>query len=88
MTLDELTAEALAEPKDEDRRSLSPREQEVVELVAQGLTNVQIAEKLFISKRTVETHTNHIKQKLELRNRHQIMAWALHNPPATPNPTM
>ena len=57
--------------------SLSPREREVVRLVARGLTNVEIAEELFISKRTVESHVDHIKRKLEVGSRIEAMAWAL-----------
>ena len=58
-------------------RSLSPREHEVAALVAGGLTNVQIAERLIISKRTVETHVDHIKRKLRFNTRYQIIAWAI-----------
>jgi ATP/maltotriose-dependent transcriptional regulator MalT len=74
MSLDDLMAEALAKPGDDP---LSPRERDVVELVAQGLSNPDIARTLVISKRTVETHVEHIKQKLGLRTRHEVMAWAL-----------
>jgi DNA-binding CsgD family transcriptional regulator len=49
----------------------------VVRLVAQGLTNAEIAEALFISKRTVESHLDHIRQKLGHSSRNQLMAWAL-----------
>ena len=45
--------------------------------MARGLTNVEIAEELFISKRTVESHVDHIKQKLEVGSRIEAMAWAL-----------
>jgi len=55
---------------------LSRREQEVVELVRQGLTNRQIAERLFVSERTAENHVQHILTKLGLSNRTQIAAWA------------
>jgi predicted ATPase/DNA-binding CsgD family transcriptional regulator len=74
MTLDELMAEALAEPGDDP---LSPREREVAELVAQGLSNVEIASTLVISKRTVESHVDHIKRKLGYRTRNEVMAWAM-----------
>jgi DNA-binding CsgD family transcriptional regulator len=56
---------------------LTPREHEVVELVAQGLSNVEIADRLYISKRTVESHLEHVKEKLGHGSRHQVMAWAL-----------
>jgi predicted ATPase/DNA-binding CsgD family transcriptional regulator len=74
MSLDALLAEAIAEPGEDP---LSPREREVVELVGQGLSNVEIARTLVISKRTVESHVDHIKQKLGHRTRHEVMAWAL-----------
>jgi DNA-binding CsgD family transcriptional regulator len=56
---------------------LTRREHEVVELVARGLSNVEIADRLFISKRTVESHLEHVKEKLGHGSRHQVMAWAL-----------
>ena len=55
---------------------LSRREREVAQLVAQGLTNKQIAEKLFVSERTAENHVQHILTKLGLSNRTQIAAWS------------
>lgn len=47
---------------------LSPREQEVLQLVAEGLTTAQIAEKLFTSPRTVETHRQNIMEKTGAKN--------------------
>jgi len=55
---------------------LSPRELEVARLVAQGLTNKQIGQTLYVSERTAENHVQHILIKLGLRNRSQIAAWA------------
>ncbi|HQG72607.1 response regulator transcription factor, partial [Tenuifilum sp.] len=49
----------------EDKK-LTPREMEILRMVAQGYSNQLIADKLFISVRTVESHKNHIMQKLEL----------------------
>ena len=77
MSLDALMVEAVRDPAAEDADPLSPREREVLELVAGGLTNTEIAEQLFISKRTVESHVDHIKQKLRCRSRSQVIAWAL-----------
>jgi DNA-binding NarL/FixJ family response regulator len=54
---------------------LSPRELEVARLVAQGLTNKQIGERLFVSERTAENHVQHILVKLGFSNRSQIAAW-------------
>jgi len=56
--------------------SLSAREVEVVQLVVQGLTNRQIADRLGIGERTVDTHVDHVRDKLGLRTRAQIAAWA------------
>ncbi|HWE88025.1 MAG TPA: LuxR C-terminal-related transcriptional regulator [Pseudonocardiaceae bacterium] len=58
-----------------DRGGLTPREYEIAELVAQGLTNREIAERLVIAKRTADTHIDHILNKLGLANRVQIAAW-------------
>ncbi len=55
---------------------LTRREQEVAALVAQGLSNAQIATMLVISARTVETHVQHIMDKLGFRTRAQIAAWS------------
>jgi DNA-binding CsgD family transcriptional regulator/sugar lactone lactonase YvrE len=54
---------------------LTPREREVAELVAAGLSNRQIAEQLVISERTAEAHVEHIRTKLECRSRAQVAAW-------------
>jgi non-specific serine/threonine protein kinase len=56
--------------------ALTPREREVAGLVARELTNRQIADELVISERTVATHVHKILQKLNLRSRLQIAAWA------------
>ena len=86
LSLDELVAEALAEPGSEPDDPLTRREHDVVELVAQGLTNVEIGQHLFISKRTVESHIEHVKQKLSLQTRPQIMAWGLDRYAPSPDP--
>ena len=61
---------------------LSPREREVAEHVAQGLTNRQIATELSISERTVHTHVRRILRKLGLGSRAQITAWVIENRPS------
>jgi DNA-binding CsgD family transcriptional regulator len=55
--------------------SLSKREAEVAELVADGLTNKQIAARLFISEHTVDSHIRNILNKLGFNSRAQIAAW-------------
>ncbi len=55
--------------------SLTRREREVAILVAQGLTNREIATRLFISERTAESHVEQIRGKLGFRSRAQIAAW-------------
>jgi DNA-binding CsgD family transcriptional regulator len=76
-TLDELAADALGGPAGDEARRLSPRERQIAHLVGHGLTNVAIAERLSISRRTVESHVEHVKQKLGVATRQQVMAWAL-----------
>jgi len=61
-------------PKD---TPLTPREQEVAELVRHGLTNKEIAGKLVISQRTAETHVEHILTKLGFTSRAQIASWLM-----------
>ncbi|WP_305093830.1 LuxR C-terminal-related transcriptional regulator [Prescottella sp. R16] len=66
------------EPQQEPgETALTAREQEVADLVAQGLTNKVIAEKLVISQRTVEGHVEHIRDKLGFSSRTQIATWVL-----------
>lgn len=57
--------------------ALSPREEEVADLVAQGLSNREIAETLVISERTVESHVQSILNKLGFHARTQIAAWVV-----------
>ena len=67
------------QPPDESRKrvtELSPREQQVAALLAQGLTNRQIAQRLVVTERTVAAHIEHILDKLGFASRHQVAAWA------------
>jgi DNA-binding NarL/FixJ family response regulator len=56
---------------------LSERELQIVELVASGLTNQEIAEKLEISKRTVDNHISNVLTKTGTGNRVALVRWAL-----------
>jgi DNA-binding CsgD family transcriptional regulator len=56
--------------------SLTPTERTVVELVAEGLTNPQIGERLYVSRRTVQTHLAHVFAKLGISSRTQLAAQA------------
>jgi two-component system response regulator NreC len=59
---------------------LTKREKEVLKLFAEGHTNTEISDKLFISVRTVESHKNHIMQKLDLKTTVDLIKYAIkHN---------
>ena len=55
---------------------LTPREREVLRLLARGYAYKEIAAELFISVKTVETHASNVLRKLQLSNRHQLTRWA------------
>ena len=57
--------------------SLSAREMEIIELVADGLTNQEIAQKLTISKRTVDNHVSNMFTKTGSKNRVALLNWAM-----------
>ena len=61
---------------DEDLDRLSPREREVMRLIARGYAYKEVARELFISIKTVETHVSSVLRKLQLSNRHQLTRWA------------
>jgi two-component system, NarL family, response regulator NreC len=67
------------EEKGEEPAALSPRETEVLRLMALGHTNREIAEQLSLSVRTVETHRAHLQQKLGLTSRSELTRYALEN---------
>ena len=63
-------------PEPEVDRVLSAREEEVLTLIARGLPNREIGDRLFISEATVKTHVRHILEKLHFRNRSEAAAYA------------
>lgn len=67
------------EPGEEKARydGLSEREREILKLVAEGRTSQQIADELFLSVHTVQTHRAHIMEKLNLHNRAELIRYAL-----------
>jgi DNA-binding NarL/FixJ family response regulator len=71
---------AIAEPAaSELPDGLTPREVEVLQLIAEGLTNAEIADRLVVSAATVKSHVNHIFAKAGLRDRAQAVVYAYSN---------
>jgi DNA-binding NarL/FixJ family response regulator len=64
---------------------ISDRELEVIKLIAEGYTNVEIAEKLFLSPHTVNTHRKNIMQKLGVNNTAAIVMYAVKSQLVSPN---
>jgi DNA-binding NarL/FixJ family response regulator len=61
---------------DPELDQLTPREQEVLRLIARGYAYKEIASRLHLSVKTIETHVSAVLRKLQLSNRHQLTAWA------------
>jgi DNA-binding NarL/FixJ family response regulator len=61
---------------DPELDQLTPREKEVLRLLARGYAYKEIASELFISIKTVETHASNVLRKLQLSSRHQLTRWA------------
>ncbi len=72
-----LGARMASEPPPGPPDDLSPREVDVLRLIALGHTNAEIGEQLYLSVRTVETHRSHIQQKLRLSSRAGLVGYAL-----------
>ena len=58
---------------------LTPTETKVVQLVAKGLSNREVAEKLSVSRRTIESHVSNMLNKTSLKNRTELACWAMEN---------
>ena len=68
---------ATGEISNSPNMSLSAREMEIIDLVAGGLTNQEIAERLTISKRTVDNHVSNMFTKTGSKNRVALLNWAM-----------
>lgn len=66
-----------ASTEDKQTRDLSQREIEILKLIADGLTNAEIADKIFTSKRTVETHRQNIIEKTKAKNTAALIKYAI-----------
>lgn len=79
--LTELLAHALrsegTHPSDANQAGLTEREEQILRLIAQGLSNKMIARKLDITEGTVKVHVKHLLKKLNLRSRVEAVVWAV-----------
>lgn len=71
--------ESIKPTKSSDANSLTPREKEVLVLIRDGLTNREIAKKLFLSEKTVKNHLNNIFKKIEVNDRTNAALYAVKN---------
>jgi DNA-binding NarL/FixJ family response regulator len=74
--LDAFAGAAPVEVADPELDQLSPREREVMRLIARGYTYKEIARRLTLSVKTVETHVSAVLRKLQLSSRHELTRWA------------
>lgn len=72
-----LEAKGMEKPETDAYERLSDREKEVLQLVAQGYTNNQMADKLFLSVKTVETYKARLMEKLDFHSRVELVRFAL-----------
>jgi DNA-binding NarL/FixJ family response regulator len=71
-------ADTMSAPIDPELDQLTPREKEVLRQIARGYSYKQVARRLSISVKTVETHVSAVLRKLQLSNRHELARWASH----------
>jgi len=79
-TLVELLARALRgglTPQTQEESGVTPRELEIINLIAQGMTNKHIARKLNIAEGTVKVHVKKMLKKLNLKSRVEIAVWSV-----------
>jgi DNA-binding NarL/FixJ family response regulator len=74
--LDAFSGAVDAKVLDDELDLLSPREQDVMRLIARGYTYREVARELFLSVKTVETHMSSVLRKLQLSNRNELARWA------------
>lgn len=76
-TIHQTLINGLTQNNSDKDKELTEREIEIIKLFADGMTYKEIADKLFISSRTVETHKNNILQKLDLKNTIDLVKYAI-----------
>ena len=74
--LDAFRGDAVSGTGDPELDQLTAREREVLQLIARGYQYKEIASRLYLSPRTVESHVSAVLRKLQLSNRHELTRWA------------
>jgi DNA-binding NarL/FixJ family response regulator len=74
--LDAYTEGPTRAPSADELDHLTPRERQVLRMIARGYTYKEIARELLIATKTVESHVSAVLRKLQLSNRHQLTSWA------------
>jgi len=74
--LDAFAGAAVAPDDGDELDALTPREREVMRLIARGYTYREAAQELVLSERTIETHVSSVLRKLQLSNRRELARWA------------